>query len=222
MNSTKTTSLISTYYIGSNPELNMGVWIWCWGLAQLCLNVGFWILVPFGSSPDFSRIGQVNGSVTGWLFVQICIAARGYFLQFYPCSRLEKRRLGYLPRLSIWEIFVFFPIVTSSGGSTDRSPQLTDPDVPSSTSAVTTETGSDEVFIISAGPGPSGLSFTTYRIQVHPSGQWGWGFNIFCRLGPAFQIHISTFSQHILWTLYLQCSKQELSCLLLLFSPSLL
>ncbi|KYO39529.1 uncharacterized protein LOC102560702 isoform X2 [Alligator mississippiensis] len=56
-------------------------------------------------------------------------------------------------------------VVTSSGGSTDRSPQLTDPDVPSSTSAVTTETGSDEVFIISAGPGPSGLSFTTYRIQ---------------------------------------------------------
>ncbi|XP_041575186.2 uncharacterized protein [Taeniopygia guttata] len=31
--------------------------------------------------------------------------------------------------------------------------------------AVTTETGSDEVFIISAGPGTSGLSFTTYRIQ---------------------------------------------------------
>ncbi|XP_072207468.1 uncharacterized protein [Excalfactoria chinensis] len=31
--------------------------------------------------------------------------------------------------------------------------------------AVTTETGSDEVFIISAGPGASGLSFTTYRIQ---------------------------------------------------------
>lgn len=56
--------------------------------------------------------------------------------------------------------------VTSSRGSTDQSPQDTDPDVPSSTSAVTTETGSDEVFIISAGPGASGLSFTTYRIQV--------------------------------------------------------
>ncbi|XP_014819149.1 PREDICTED: uncharacterized protein LOC106901223 [Calidris pugnax] len=55
--------------------------------------------------------------------------------------------------------------VTSCGGSTERSPQDTDPDVPSSTSAVTTETGSDEVFIISAGPGASGLSFTTYRIQ---------------------------------------------------------
>jgi len=56
--------------------------------------------------------------------------------------------------------------VTSCGGSTERSPQDTDPDVPSSTSAVTTETGSDEVFIISAGPGTSGLSFTTYRVQV--------------------------------------------------------
>ncbi|XP_010285140.1 PREDICTED: uncharacterized protein LOC104620572 [Phaethon lepturus] len=55
--------------------------------------------------------------------------------------------------------------VASCGGSTERSPQDTDPDVPSSTSAVTTETGSDEVFIISAGPGASGLSFTTYRIQ---------------------------------------------------------
>ncbi|XP_009875140.1 PREDICTED: uncharacterized protein LOC104279525, partial [Apaloderma vittatum] len=55
--------------------------------------------------------------------------------------------------------------VTSHGGSTERSPQDTDPDVPSSISAVTTETGSDEVFIISAGPGASGLSFTTYRIQ---------------------------------------------------------
>ncbi|CAM9538495.1 unnamed protein product [Bubo scandiacus] len=55
--------------------------------------------------------------------------------------------------------------VTSCGGSTERSPQDTDPDVPSSVSAVTTETGSDEVFIISAGPGASGLSFTTYRIQ---------------------------------------------------------
>ncbi|KAM7090092.1 uncharacterized protein J5F26_012005 [Ciconia maguari] len=55
--------------------------------------------------------------------------------------------------------------VTSCGGSAERSPQDTDPDVPSSTSAVTTETGSDEVFIISAGPGASGLSFTTYRIQ---------------------------------------------------------
>ncbi|XP_069727183.1 uncharacterized protein [Phaenicophaeus curvirostris] len=57
------------------------------------------------------------------------------------------------------------PAVTSCGGSTECSPQDTDPDVPSSTSAVTTETGSDEVFIISAGPGASGLSFTTYRIQ---------------------------------------------------------
>ncbi|XP_029881945.1 uncharacterized protein LOC115346250 isoform X1 [Aquila chrysaetos chrysaetos] len=55
--------------------------------------------------------------------------------------------------------------VTSCRGSTERSPQDTDPDVPSSISAVTTETGSDEVFIISAGPGASGLSFTTYRIQ---------------------------------------------------------
>ncbi|KAI1233025.1 hypothetical protein IHE44_0006215, partial [Lamprotornis superbus] len=54
---------------------------------------------------------------------------------------------------------------TSCRGSTERSPQDTDPDVPSSISAVTTETGSDEVFIISAGPGTSGLSFTTYRIQ---------------------------------------------------------
>ncbi|XP_063272494.1 uncharacterized protein LOC134560431 [Prinia subflava] len=55
--------------------------------------------------------------------------------------------------------------VPSCRGSTERSPQDTDPDVPSSISAVTTETGSDEVFIISAGPGTSGLSFTTYRIQ---------------------------------------------------------
>ncbi|XP_030357314.1 uncharacterized protein LOC115614482 [Strigops habroptila] len=54
---------------------------------------------------------------------------------------------------------------TSCRGSTERSPQDTDPDVPSSISAVTTETGSDEVFIISAGPGTSGLSFTTYKIQ---------------------------------------------------------
>lgn len=56
--------------------------------------------------------------------------------------------------------------VTSCRGSTELSPQDTDPDAPSSTSAVTTETGSDEVFIISAGPGASGLSFTTYRVQV--------------------------------------------------------
>ncbi|XP_064889343.1 uncharacterized protein LOC102092877 isoform X2 [Columba livia] len=55
--------------------------------------------------------------------------------------------------------------VTSCRGSTELSPQDTDPDAPSSTSAVTTETGSDEVFIISAGPGASGLSFTTYRVQ---------------------------------------------------------
>ncbi|KAL8180265.1 UNVERIFIED_CONTAM: hypothetical protein K2H54_018155 [Gekko kuhli] len=55
--------------------------------------------------------------------------------------------------------------VTSCDGSTERSPPQTDPDVPSSVSAVTTESGSDEVFIISAGPGASGLSFTSYRIQ---------------------------------------------------------
>ncbi|XP_071672230.1 uncharacterized protein [Patagioenas fasciata] len=55
--------------------------------------------------------------------------------------------------------------VASCRGSTGLSPQDTDPDAPSSTSAVTTETGSDEVFIISAGPGASGLSFTTYRVQ---------------------------------------------------------
>ncbi|XP_048369947.1 uncharacterized protein LOC125442557 [Sphaerodactylus townsendi] len=55
--------------------------------------------------------------------------------------------------------------VTSCEGSTEPSPPQTDPDVPSSTSAVTTESGSDEVFIISAGPGASGLSFTSYRIQ---------------------------------------------------------
>lgn len=67
------------------------------------------------------------------------------------------------PKQSLW---IFFSSVTSCEGSIERSPQDTDPDVPSSTSAVTTETGSDEVFIISAGPGASGLSFTTYRIQV--------------------------------------------------------
>ncbi|CAM5161879.1 unnamed protein product [Eretmochelys imbricata] len=55
--------------------------------------------------------------------------------------------------------------VTSSGGSAEHSSQPTDPDMPSPVSAVTTETGSDEVFIISTGPGASGLSFTTYRIQ---------------------------------------------------------
>ncbi|KAM7145280.1 uncharacterized protein RBU57_015273 isoform 1-T1 [Macrochelys suwanniensis] len=55
--------------------------------------------------------------------------------------------------------------VTSPGGSTEHSSRHTDPDMPSSMSAMTTETGSDEVFIISAGPGASGLSFTTYRIQ---------------------------------------------------------
>nr|XP_032627075.1 uncharacterized protein LOC116819459 isoform X2 [Chelonoidis abingdonii] len=54
--------------------------------------------------------------------------------------------------------------VTSSGGCTEHSSWHTDPDMPSM-SAVTTETGSEEVFIISAGPGASGLSFTTYRIQ---------------------------------------------------------
>ncbi|XP_042661081.1 uncharacterized protein LOC104363839 isoform X4 [Tyto alba] len=59
--------------------------------------------------------------------------------------------------------------VTSCRGSTEQSPQDTDPDVPSSISAVTTETGSDEVFIISAGPGASGLSFTTYKIQGVPT-----------------------------------------------------
>nr|XP_006134669.2 uncharacterized protein LOC102456507 [Pelodiscus sinensis] len=56
-------------------------------------------------------------------------------------------------------------VVSSSGGSAEHSLQHTDPDMPSSVSAVTTETGSDEVFIISASPGASGLSFTTYRIQ---------------------------------------------------------
>ncbi|XP_067396040.1 uncharacterized protein [Emydura macquarii macquarii] len=55
--------------------------------------------------------------------------------------------------------------VTSSEGSTGHSSRHTDPDMPPSMSAVTTETGSDEVFIISAGPDASGLSFTTYRIQ---------------------------------------------------------
>lgn len=73
------------------------------------------------------------------------------------------RCFGHLQAVFI-DILLFS--VTSCGGSTERSPQDTDPDVPSSTSAVTTETGSDEVFIISAGPGASGLSFTTYRIQV--------------------------------------------------------
>lgn len=70
---------------------------------------------------------------------------------------------------ALWQaVFTDFLLfsVTSCRGSTERSPQDTDPDVPSSISAVTTETGSDEVFIISAGPGASGLSFTTYRIQV--------------------------------------------------------
>lgn len=65
---------------------------------------------------------------------------------------------------TIFTSFLFS--ATPCGGSTEQSPQDTDPDVPSSASAVTTETGSDEVFIISAGPGASGLSFTTYRIQV--------------------------------------------------------
>lgn len=75
----------------------------------------------------------------------------------------------------LWQaVFIdFLPFsVTSCRGSTERSPQDTDPDVPSSISAVTTETGSDEVFIISAGPGTSGLSFTTYRIQVIPQHLW--------------------------------------------------
>ncbi|KAJ7309702.1 hypothetical protein JRQ81_007762 [Phrynocephalus forsythii] len=55
--------------------------------------------------------------------------------------------------------------VTSSEGSMECSPPPTDPDGPSSLSAVTTESGSDEVFIISASPGAGGLSFTSYRIQ---------------------------------------------------------
>ncbi|XP_077164239.1 uncharacterized protein LOC143822687 isoform X2 [Paroedura picta] len=55
--------------------------------------------------------------------------------------------------------------VTSCDGSSERSPPQTDPDGPSSMSAATTESGSDEVFIISAGPGAGGLSFTSYRIQ---------------------------------------------------------
>lgn len=76
-------------------------------------------------------------------------------------GRARNRRFGLSSVVFIW-IFS----VTSCRGSTEQSPQDTDPDVPSSTSAVTTETGSDEVFIISAGPGASGLSFTTYRIQV--------------------------------------------------------
>lgn len=93
------------------------------------------------------------------------------------CSRLSGeggRRVchrGVLNRCFglLQAVFIdFLPFsVTSCRGSTERSPQDTDPDVPSSISAVTTETGSDEVFIISAGPGTSGLSFTTYRIQVH-------------------------------------------------------
>uniref|UniRef100_A0ABM5F2Y7 CUB domain-containing protein n=1 Tax=Pogona vitticeps TaxID=103695 RepID=A0ABM5F2Y7_9SAUR len=55
--------------------------------------------------------------------------------------------------------------VTSGAGSMECSPPQTDPDGPSSLSAVTTESGSDEVFIISASPGAGGLSFTSYRIQ---------------------------------------------------------
>ncbi|XP_053135685.1 uncharacterized protein LOC128337948 [Hemicordylus capensis] len=55
--------------------------------------------------------------------------------------------------------------VTSCEGSRGCSPPQTDPDAPSSMSAVTTESGSDEVFIISAGPGGDGLNFTSYRIQ---------------------------------------------------------
>ncbi|CAI5797321.1 Hypothetical predicted protein [Podarcis lilfordi] len=55
--------------------------------------------------------------------------------------------------------------VTSYDGSMECSPRQTDQDIPSSVSAVTTESGSDEVFIISASPGAGGLSFTSYRIQ---------------------------------------------------------
>ncbi|KAJ6656534.1 hypothetical protein lerEdw1_003659 [Lerista edwardsae] len=55
--------------------------------------------------------------------------------------------------------------VTSCDGSMELSPPRTDPDAPHSMSAVTTESGSDEVFIISAGPGSGSLSFTSYRIQ---------------------------------------------------------
>ncbi|XP_063000398.1 uncharacterized protein LOC134410802 [Elgaria multicarinata webbii] len=55
--------------------------------------------------------------------------------------------------------------VTSCDGSMECSSPHTDPDVPSSMSGVTTESGSDEVFIISASSGAGGLSFTSYRIQ---------------------------------------------------------
>ncbi|XP_061459300.1 uncharacterized protein LOC133373493 isoform X3 [Rhineura floridana] len=55
--------------------------------------------------------------------------------------------------------------VTSCDGSMECSSPQTDLDVPSSMSAVTTESGSDEVFIISASPGAGGLSFTSYRTQ---------------------------------------------------------
>ncbi|KAF7240799.1 CUB and sushi domain-containing protein 2 [Varanus komodoensis] len=54
---------------------------------------------------------------------------------------------------------------TSCDGSMECSPLQTDPEVPSSMSAVTTDSGSDEVFIISASSGAGGLSFTSYRIQ---------------------------------------------------------
>ncbi|XP_042298011.1 uncharacterized protein LOC121916709 isoform X2 [Sceloporus undulatus] len=56
-------------------------------------------------------------------------------------------------------------IVTSCNGSVECIPPQTDPDLPSSISALTTESGSDEVFIISASPGAGGLSFTSYQIQ---------------------------------------------------------
>ncbi|KAH0625545.1 hypothetical protein JD844_015099 [Phrynosoma platyrhinos] len=56
-------------------------------------------------------------------------------------------------------------IVTSCNGSMECIPPQTDPDLPSSISALTAESGSDEVFIISASPGAGGLSFTSYQIQ---------------------------------------------------------
>ncbi|XP_064424102.1 uncharacterized protein SI:DKEY-112E17.1 isoform X2 [Latimeria chalumnae] len=55
------------------------------------------------------------------------------------------------------------PAEKSTGGNGDTS-QQTDPDVPSSMSVVT-ESGSDEVFVISAGTGSSGLSFTSFKIK---------------------------------------------------------
>ncbi|XP_060641674.2 uncharacterized protein [Anolis sagrei] len=55
--------------------------------------------------------------------------------------------------------------VTSCNGSVECLPPQTDPDVPSSVSALTTESGSEEVFIVSASPGAGGLNFTSCQIQ---------------------------------------------------------